>query len=371
MNDRPLKAFQFIEGGARYGAAVSIMNIAEGMRQSDVDVQFGVFAGRPLGQVLRERGFIVHEIPAEHRFDLRGIRALVRLFRQERFDVVHTHLSRATVNGTIAARLTKTPIVATVHGMNRKYTYMLANHIMTVSEAAKQHLVKQGISESKITPVYNCIRLEPFSGRPDPVAVRRTFGISPGAVVAGTVSRAHSQKGIDVAIDAVAELRRRGFEAEYLFVGDGPHLEEFKAQASRLGIQNHVHFPGFADDITGALATMDVFMFPTHREAFGISLLEAMAVGVPIVASAVDGVPEVLEGNSGLLLEHRTALAFADAAQRLIEDPSLRMTIACNARSRVETVFSVERTARSVEHVYRLAMRQAEIGSRRPYRDVL
>lgn len=371
MKQRPLKAFQFIEGGARYGAAVSIMNIAEGMLQSDVDVEFGVFAGKPLGQVLRDRGFVVHEIPAEHRFDFRGVRALIKLFREQRYDVVHTHLSRATVNGTIAARLTRTPIVATVHGMNRKYTYMLADHIMTVSEAAKQHLVKQGIRASRITPVYNCIRLEPFLSAKDAATAKAGFGWSPDAVVIGTVARAHQQKGIDVAIDAVAELRRRGFDAKYLFVGDGPHLDDFRTQATALGLQSHVAFPGFAENIVDALSAMDVFMFPTHREAFGISLLEAMAAGVPIVASAVDGVPEVLDQGSGILLENRTALTFADAAQRIVEEPGLRDRIACSARARVATVFSVERTAQAVEQVYRLAIRQGEMGSRRRYRDVL
>ncbi len=371
MKERQLRAFQFIEGGARYGAAVSIMNIAEGMRQCDVDVEFGVFAGRPLGEVLREHQFTVHEIPANHRFDFRGVRALIKLFRTKRYDVVHTHLSRATVNGLIASRLTRTPIVATVHGMNRKYTYMLTDHIMTVSEAAKRHLMNQGVADERITPVYNCIQLEQFRDRPAKTAAKAAFGFDPMTHVVGTISRAHSQKGIDVAIGSVAELRKRGIDAKYLFIGDGPHLADFKSLAADLGIAEHVQFPGFSSDIVEALSAMDVFMFPTHREAFGISLLEAMAAEVPSVASAVDGVPEVLDEGSGLLLEVRTPSAFAHAAQRLIDDPNLRTEIARNARIRVETVFSVESTAQAVERVYRQVVRQAEPNPRRNYRDVL
>jgi len=371
LKERKLRAFQFIEGGARYGAAVSIMNIAEGMRQGDVEVEFGVFAGRPLGAVLREHDFTVHEIPANHRFDMRGVRALVKLFRAKRFDVVHTHLSRATVNGLIASRLTRTPIVATVHGMNRKYTYMLADHIMTVSEAAKRHLMNQGVDEEKITPVYNCIQLEPFASRPSKPEAKAAFDYSPQSFVVGTISRAHRQKGIDVAIGAVAELRKRGIDAKYLFVGDGPHLAEFKALSDELQISEHARFTGFSASVVAALSAMDVFMFPTHREAFGISLLEAMAAEVPTVASAVDGVPEVLDEGSGILLEVRTPSAFAHAAQRLIDDPGLRAGIVENARTRVETVFSVESTARSVERVYRQVVKSAEPNPRRNYRDVL
>lgn len=361
MSQRPLRALQFIEGGARYGAAVSIMNIAAGMKQCDVDVEFGIFAGRPLGEVLREREFTVHEVAANGRFDVRGVASLVKLIRARKFDVIHTHLSRATINGTFASRLTRTPLVSTVHGMNRKFTYMFANHIMTVSEAAKQHLVAQGIPASRVTAVYNCIRLEPFANRPSNSDAKIALGFDPVSFVVGTVSRAHHQKGIGSAIDAVAELRRRGMDAKYLFVGDGPHIAEFKEQAVRLGIADHVRFTGYAADIVQPLAAMDVFMFPTHREAFGISLLEAMACEVPIVASGVDGVPEVLADDSGILVDSRDAVVLANAAQALVDDAGRRSILIRNARARVEDVFSVERTARSVEHVYRLVARQAEL----------
>jgi glycosyltransferase involved in cell wall biosynthesis len=348
-----LKAFQFIEGGARYGAAVSVMNIAEGMRQCNVDVEFGVFAGRPLGEALRERGFVVHEIPANRRFDVRGIASLVKLIRAKRFDIIHTHLSRATVIGIFASRLTRTPMVATVHGMNRKFTYMFADHVMTVSEAAKRHLVDQGVPASRITAVYNAIKPEALGTKPEPLAAKTGFGFGPDSVVIGTVSRAHHQKGIDIAIKAVEEIRRRGMDAKYLFIGDGPHLDQFRQLAQQLEISEHVFFPGYSQRVIDALAAMDVFMFPTRREAFGISLLEAMSAEVPIVASAVDGVPEVLGENSGLLVEDHSPTAFADAAQVLITDTCRRRDIVKNARSRVETVFSVEQTARAVEQVYR------------------
>jgi len=366
-----VRAFQFIEGGARYGAAVSVMNTAEGMRECEIAVEFGVFAGRPLGEALRENRFVVHEIPAHRRIDFRGIRTLVKLLRTRRFNLVHTHLSRATTNGLVAARLTRTPIVSTVHGMNRKYTYMYTDHIMTVSEAAKRHLMAQGVDEGRITPVYNCIQTAPFDARPDKAVAKAAFGFAPKTYVLGTISRAHRQKGIDVAIAAVADLRGEGVDAKYLFIGDGPHLGEFKALAAELGIADHAVFPGFSPAVVEALSAMDVFLFPTHREAFGISLLEAMAAEVPIVASSVDGVPEVLDEGSGVLLGVRTPYTFAHAAYRLMEDAGYRDEIVANARTRVETVFSVQNTARSVERVYRQILRRSEPTPRHNLTDVL
>ncbi|MFI5387355.1 MAG: glycosyltransferase family 4 protein [Fimbriimonadales bacterium] len=371
LTERPLKVFQFIEGGARYGAAVSVMNIAEGLRQHGIDLEFGIFAGRPLGDVIWERGFVLREVPANHRYDFRGIRHLIHLFREQHYDVVHTHLSRATINGSIAARITRTPVVATVHGMNRKYTYMLANHIMTVSEAAKRHLVKQGIRESRVTPVYNSINTEPFDHRPSPAEAKAAFGFEQEDTVIGTISRAHYDKGIDLALRAVEEIRWRGMNAKYLFVGDGPHLVQFRNLAVELGIAAHVRFPGFSQRIVEALAAMDVFMFPTQREAFGISLLEAMAAEVPVVASMVDGVNEVLDDDSGILLSDRTPSAFATAAQTLLTDSCLREDVVRNARNRVDSCFSLERTARDVEKVYRLVVRQAALHPRARCPDVL
>lgn len=369
MSDGQIKAFQFIEGGARYGAAVSIMNIAEGMRRCDVDVDFGVFAGRPLGEVLRERGFRVHDINANKRYDFKAIRQLVKLFKSERYDVVHTHLSKATINGAIAARLARVPVVSTVHGMNKKYTYMMSTHIMTVSEAAKQYLVNQGVSPARVTAVYNCIPMEPFLKLPDKERAKQAFGFDPQAVVLGTVSRAHQQKGIEIAIGAVAELRKRGYDAKYLFLGDGPHLDQFKTLVGTLGLAEHVKFPGFSDDIGEPLAAMDAFLFPTFREAFGISLLEAMAARVPIVASNVDGVPEVLAEGSGVLVDDRSPEAFATATESLLQDSAARQAVINKARRRVETVFSVEETAKNVENVYRRAIREGATSLKRRFRN--
>lgn len=365
MSEGQIKAFQFIEGGARYGAAVSIMNIAEGMRRCNVNVDFGVFAGRPLGEVLRERGFRVHDINANKRYDFKAIRQLVKLFKAERYDVIHTHLSKATINGAIAARLARVPVVSTVHGMNKKYTYMMSTHIMTVSEAAKQYLVNQGVPSSRVTAVYNCIPMDSFERLPNGDAAKASFGFEPGSVVLGTVSRAHQQKGIEIAIEAVSELRKRNYDAKYLFLGDGPHLDQFKALVESLGLSEHVRFPGFTDDIGVPLAAMDVFLFPTFREAFGISLLEAMAARVPIVASNVDGVPEVLAEGSGVLVDERTPKAFADATETLLSNAATRQSVINRARRRVETVFSVEETAKSVEQVYRRAIREGATSLRR------
>src|SRR5258707_12929152 len=116
---------------------------------------------------------------------------------------------------------------------------MYANHIMTVSEETKRHLMNQGVPEERITAVYNCIQLEPYASRPTKTVAKESFGFLPSSVVVGTIARAHQGKGIDVAIGAVAELRKRGVDAKYLFFGDGPHLNDFRALAAELDLAAH------------------------------------------------------------------------------------------------------------------------------------
>lgn len=353
-------ALQLIEGDGRYGAVSSVINAARALQKWGLDVEYGVFAGRSLAPLMRELGFKVREIPARRKVDFKGIAALVRLLRTGEFGVLHTHMSKATTNGSIAGRLARVPVVSTVHGLNKKYTYQLANHLITVSDAGKKFLVDQGMPVDRITTVYNCIDLDVYRQVTCSECAKRELGLDPARPVIGTVARAHQLKGVDTALQVVAQVRKRGIDADYLFVGAGKHLDEFKQQAIDLGIASNCHFVGFVPDVTKHLAAMDLFLFPTRREAFGISLLEAMATGVPVVASAVDGVPEVLGADGGIAISEPTIESLTGACALLLGNEDRRDKLIAGARSRVERLFSGELTAKGIGAVYEaLAARDA------------
>lgn len=361
------RILQFVEGGSRYGAAVSILRLTEALARRGADVRFAVFEGRPLGQIVRDLGIPTFEVKANRRFDFRGMAHLAKLLRQEKIDVLHTHLSRATIVGSVAAKLARVPVVATVHGMNRKYTYMLADHVVTVSEAARRHLVEQGMHPNKITPIYNGLDLRPFDQRPSREEARRQIGSTPGELLIGTVSRAEMSKGIREALEAIAIIRAAGFDAKYVLVGEGRHLNELKEVAVNLGIGDHVRFAGFQADVMPWLSAFDLFLFPTKQEAFGISVLEAMACALPIVTTRVGGVPEVVDDRCARLVATGDSQALALAALELLGDRNMAVDLATNAAARVRERFTMDHSAARAERLYREMVGSADSA---PVRDV-
>lgn len=352
VSDRPIRVLQFIEGGGRYGAAVSVLNLTTALAARGIDVEVAVFKGKPLGQAFRERGIIVHEIDARKRYDVRGISQVKTLLKNGRYDVLHTHLSKATIIGTVAGRLARVPVVATVHGMNKKYTYMGANRVVTVSEAARQHLTKQGLPGERIAAIYNGISADLFEDRPSQTLAREALGIDPHAYVIGTISRAERTKGIFECLAAVKLILDLGEDIHYLFVGDGSHLTELQEEAVKLGIANQVQFAGFQEQIAPYLAAMDAYVFPTKQEAFGISLLEAMACRLPIITTQVGGIPEILDNSNARFIEPEDVDGLAKAIIGLKCNPSEAAKLGDAAYLRFREKFTIEASAQQAAALY-------------------
>ena len=301
---------------------------------------------------MRERGFEIFEFDVTKKLDGKVIAGLQRLMTDEKVDILHTHLSDATVNGSIAGWLSKVPTVATVHGMNLRWSYSLANHLITVSERAKQHLVRQLIPARKITAVYNSL---PASRQPSSMTsteAKERLGVSRDTLVLGTVSRASYLKGIDTAIQAFALLKAEFPDAIFLMVGDGKNEAELKLLAKRLGVEDDFRFLGFRTDIPELLRAMDLFVFPSTMEAMGIALLEAMASGIPIVASNVGGIPEVVSSEVGLLVNARDPKPLAQACKKILSDAALARAMSNTGPRYIQERFSLESMVSGVEAVY-------------------
>ncbi len=351
--DPRLRVLQFVEGGGRYGAAVSVLNLTAALQHRDLEVQFAVFKGKPLGATVEEMGIQVHQVRARKRYDFRGIAHMAKILRQNRIDVLHTHLSKATIIGSVAARLARVPVVATVHGMNKKYTYMMANRIITVSNAAKQYLVDQGVPAAKVEAVYNGIAADAFAVRPGKAEARKQIGYQEDDLLVGTVSRAERSKGIFECVAAVAQLSTELPNLRYAFVGDGQYLEELRAFAVQKGVADRVRFCGFQENIAPWLSAMDVYLFPTKQEAFGISLLEAMACQLPIITTKIGGVPEILDQTCARFVPVDSSEAIAASVLDFQKDPSQRDEIARKGYLRFRDKFTMEASAQQVESLYR------------------
>ncbi len=335
---------------------------------------------------LSEHGITAVVLPSFRRLpdpfrDIRLLRDLMREIRVRQFDVVHTHMSKAALAGTIAARLVRPRprIVNTAHILGsialtkpvphwlfRQYDGLLLGRgtdaVIVVSEAIRsQALGLRIIPPDKLVAVQNGILPERFQvSREAAATVRAALGAEPDDVLVVNVARLVAFKGIEMLIDALALALPRQPRLRAAIVGDGVLRAELTERARARGIENRVMFTGVRRDVPEILAAADIFALPSICEGMPIAVLEAMAAGLPVLATAVDGIPEVvIDGEAGLLSPPRDAAAFAQRLEALAADPALRHRLGAAARHRVETTFSAGRMARNTAAIYHDLIRRS------------
>jgi len=283
------------------------------------------------------------------------VRRLVRVMREEGVDIVHTNASRSTFYAGLAARCSGIPLVWHVRIASRepvydRFLYALASRVIAISRAvAGRFPWDRG---RKVTVVYNGLdpNLYESGGR----AEKRADSGLPGKVVIGLIGRIEPDKGGDKLIRALRKAREDGAGLHLLIVGERtPYRKDLERQAARLGLSGTVTFAGYREDIPGVMSSVDILALPSRTEAFGRVLIEAMACGKPVVAFAVDAVPEIVEdGVTGLLVPFGDVDALADAMRKLADDPALRLRMGEKGRERVREYFSLREHARRVELLY-------------------
>jgi glycosyltransferase involved in cell wall biosynthesis len=278
--------------------------------------------------------------------DLLALAQLRRVIREIRPDVVHTHSSKAGFLGRLAARLAGVRyIVHTPHGhifdgyfsplatrtfigLERLAARWTSRFVTLSDEEARDHL-RHGIGRpEQFTTIPSGVDLDPIL-QAAPVRL-----LHDGPVI-GTVARLVPVKGLEYLLDAAPAIFGESPGARLLMVGDGELRQALEARAQTLGIADRVHFAGFRADAPAVLAGMDVFVLPSLNEGMGRVLVMAMALGKPIVATRVGGVPELLDGGkAGLLVPPADPSALAEAVLSLLRDSDLARRIAEAGRSR-------------------------------------
>lgn len=360
--DGTLKVVQVCSArNATYGAVASMMTLCHELGLRGHGVSFATFRGRGLGDHVRALGYPVQEFPVRLKVDPFAIVRMARWFRQERFDIVHCHLSTSATNGSLAAKLARVPSVSTVHGLSGKLSFVASDHLIAVSGEVRRHLVAQGLSETRMSVVHNGIPVGPMPTPEVRAAARAALGLKPGVPTFGTTARLTPLKGIDQALHAARRVVDDIPSAVFVVFGDGSSRAEYEDLAASLRLQDNVLFAGYRPDVRDLLPALDVFVFPTLKEAMGIALVEAMAAGVPVVANDVGGVPEVVREGTGYLVAPGEAVSMADRTAELLRQPELRAETGHQAYGLVVDEFSSPRMAAKTEGVYHqmLAARRA------------
>lgn len=292
---------------------------------------------------------------------------LGEVIKAHRINVIHCHHYSPFVYGLLAAVMhPSVRLVFTehgrLHGVGVSSKRKLVNPVLArwpsticaVSAALKQHMVEEGFPERSIHVIYNGIEL---AHRPRPAeraAMRASMSLANHDFVIGTVGRLDPVKNLGTLLDALALLKGRYPSAQVVIVGDGPERQPLEERASALGLADSVVFAGYRGDVRAVMAAFDVYVNCSTYEGVSLTILEAMASALPVIASAVGGNPEVVIDHETGLLVRPQAQAIATAVGALIESPARRQTMGDAARWRVKRHFTIERMVGDYADAYSL-----------------
>jgi glycosyltransferase involved in cell wall biosynthesis len=323
---------------------------------------------------LREQGIEVLHAGARKLRDRPAFERLVALVSERKIALIHAHLTYASTWAALLTRRTGVPSVCSLHVApfaTRQQTNTVrhriatdvrdwimrfalnrwATMVVTVSAAIQDEYVRRGLKRAKTRVVHNGIDVTKFNRARDEcrTLLRELFGISEHVPLVATVSVLRPAKGIEVLLEAIPRVP----DAHFLIVGDGPKREEWQAIAERLGISNRVHWAGYRRDVASFLAGCDVFAHPSLDDAFPTVLLESLAAGVPIVASRVGGIPEIVEeGRIGRLVPAGDSEALANAIREVLTDRDRAEVMRSAARATAARQFSTEAWVDRLSRIY-------------------
>ncbi len=309
-----------------------------------------LLAGQPDGRFVgraRAAGLEAVGVPMRGAWDLGAVCSLRRLIRRERVSIVHTHSSVDGWVGGLAARAAAVPVVRSRHvsiRIRRRWNPVyrwLADRVITSGEAIRTLVIEAGVDPGRVVAIPAGVDLAEFMGGPgDGEAMRERLGLS--RPVIGSVAMFRGSKGHAYLLDAFATVHARHSAARLLLVGDGIRRPWVEGLAKARGLGEAIVFTGFRADVPDLLRAMDCFVLASTRtEGVPQSLLQAFAAGVPVVASSIGGIPEVVkDGETGILVPPEDAAALARAIESVLGDRSGALARARVARQMVEDSFS-------------------------------
>jgi len=308
---------------------------------------------------LKKNGIHYFPIPINTKSELSPmvLSSLIKLLiyaRKEKFDIVHAQTRVTHVLAWYFSKITNTPFVTTCHGffrnnLGRQLFPCWGKTVFAISDAVKKHLmIDFYVSSKKIALVPNGIAVENFTvseKRLDPLHKDRTVGI---------IARLSSVKGHVYLIQAMAEVIKEFPDARLFIFGQGKIKYELVRLAEKLKISEKVFFLPAVSNTAEVLQEIDIFVMPSVQEGLGLSILEAQASGLPVVASNVGGIPTIVKHDvSGLLFNPQDPVSLAGAILRLMEDRHLAMRLGQKGRKDVEAFFNLQIMTSNVEQVYK------------------
>jgi glycosyltransferase involved in cell wall biosynthesis len=358
------------------GMKAHVLALCSGMGERGFESEIACPGDSDLVHDALEAGIAVHPVPIVGPInplrDPFAVLAVAEVIRERRPAIVHAHGSKAGLIARLAVRIAGNPrVIVTVHNhvlyggisplmrrvyltMERRLSRRTARIIAVSSALARELLDVFQLDPAKVVMIHNGLDLTPFLAGGDRDGVRRRLGVPASAFLYGIAARFAPQKGLDAFVTSAIPILEADPAAWLVVAGDGPLLEPVRTIARKSRARDRMLFPGFETDVPGLLSALDVYVNSSVSEALGLGTIEAMAAGLPVVATRVGGTPEVVEdGVTGVLVTVGKPAALTDAMLSLGRDAARRRRMGAAGRERALAEFGLDGMLDRTAAVYR------------------
>lgn len=368
MKNSKTKILYFITGLKTGGAEMVLYNLIKGLNKDKFEpIVVSIIPIGEIGEKIQSLGIKVLSLNARFRYNPLIILKLALIFHKAKPKILHSHLFHADFLGRVIGKIYKVPvIISTIHSTylggfwaNKllQITNNLTDVVTVVSQKIGAEMINlKAVSSDKLRVIYNGIDLNVFFRQNEERKnkIRKDIGIQENEKVLISVGRLAKEKGYLYLIEAIKILKEEGFDIKLLIIGEGGERHKLERKIKELDLENNILLLGKKENIADYLSTFDVFILPSLWEGFSVVILEAMACELPIIATSVGGVPEIVQdGYSGFLVPTKDPLALAGKIDYVFHlSLEQRGALGRNGRRIVEKSFSLEKMIRNYEKLY-------------------
>ncbi|WP_433966267.1 glycosyltransferase family 4 protein [Tunturiibacter gelidiferens] len=349
-----MKILHIISSGGMYGAEAVILNMSRTLNESTHSSILGVFSNSAnpnlqLHKIATAQGIESHLISCTGQIDRTVSTSIRDLAARSNADIVHAHGYKADIYSYFALRQSVVPRVSTCHtwydndltvslyGMADRFVLRSYAAVVAVSEEVRQRLLKAGVCREKIHIIRNGIDLRPFDKAPP--SLRSISSLDQPPIV-GLVGRLATEKGVDIFLRAAARVLVELPSTKFVVVGEGPDREQLELLIDELQISSSVSMLGRRDDMPSVYASLDIMVSASRQEGLPIAILEGMASGLPIIATAVGAVPTlVFDGRTGVLIAAENVEILASEIIKLLPNQTRRQSLGSAAKNLLKKSF--------------------------------
>lgn len=370
-----IRVLQFITPAGFYGAERWVIALANNADREQLVCDLAVTQESPHQDLSvatcypREAGE-VHYLPMRGRFDFRVVNQLVEVIRKRKIDIIHTHGYKSDILGLLAARRAGIQCVSTPHGFSGKVglklatfirigTFMLRyfDRVVPLSEELVADMARFNVPAHKTVFIRNGVDLKEVDGTL--AALPPQASAANQERIIGFIGQMIPRKGVHHLLQAFDQLHRHNGDLRLQLLGDGAQRAELQAMAAAMPSGDAVEFLGFRSDRLELLSRFTLFVMTSSLEGIPRCMMEAMAVGIPVVAFDIPGVDQLVEHEvTGLLAPYGDVDALVACCQRVLDDPALALQLARNARQKIDQVYSARRMASEYEALFRQLLAQ-------------